>query len=125
MTIYGVDRKFRLTVGAYRKISESLPGGDMNKLGDLLGNDDPFVIMNTVFRLACIMNERYERQQAFLDPDFRKHRRLTVEELETLSIQDVVGPLKDEVVAAIIDSQKTEINIKNPPEAEEEPSISQ
>lgn len=112
MVIYGIDRQFKLTVGAYKEIAQQLPGGNIEELGAVLTSEDPFVIMTMIFNLRVIMNKQYELQQSFMDPDYRRHRPLTVEELETLPIESVLGELKDEVIAAIVASQASEITLK-------------
>lgn len=118
MLIYGVDRKFKLTVGAYRKIAELLPGGNIESLGEALTSDDPFTIMTMIFNLAVIMNDQYERQMAFVDREYKKNPPLTIEELETLSIEQVTGELKDEVMEAIVNSQKETLPLKKTEGAE-------
>lgn len=118
MLIYGIDRKFKLTVGAYKKIAELLPGGNIESLGEALTSDDPFAIMTMIFNLAVIMNERHEKQMAFIDREYRKNPPLTVEELETLSLDQVTGELKDEVMRAIIESQTETLPLKKTEEAE-------
>ena len=65
-----------------------------------------------IFNLAIVMNKWHDKQQAFLDPDFKKPRPLTLEELETLPMSEVVGTLKDEIINAIVTSQETEIPLK-------------
>jgi len=118
MVIYGIDRQFKLTVGAYKEIAQQLPGGNIEELGAVLTSEDPFVIMTMIFNLRVIMNKQYELQQSFMDPDYRRNRPLTVEELETLPIESVLGELKDEVIAAIVASQASEITLeKTSPEA--------
>ena len=112
MIIYGIDRKFRLTVGAYKRIAELLPGGEIERLGDALTNEDPFKIMDMIFNLAVIMNDQYERQTEFLDRDYKRNPPLTLAELETLTLDRVTGQLKDEVMRAIVDSQKEELPLK-------------
>ena len=112
MTIYGIDRKFKLTVGAYREIASMLPDGNIEELGAIFSSDSPFHSMTAIFNLAVIMNKAYETQQKYIDPEYKTNRPLTVEELETLSMDDVIGQLKDEVIQAIIDSQRTEIELK-------------
>lgn len=123
MVIYGIDRQFKLTVGAYRDIARQLPGGNIEELGAVLTSDDPFTIMTMIFNLAVIMNRQYELQQSFIDSSHTMSRPLTVEELETLPIGTVLGDLKDEVMAAIVSSQSTEITLKktNPEAGEESP----
>ena len=120
MLIYGIDRQFRLTVGAYREIRRTLPNGNIEELRNTLGSDDPFVTMRTIFDLAVIMNRWDEKQKSFADPTYTPNRPLTLEELETLPMSAVVGELKDAIVAAIIDSQETEISLKNGEGAESE-----
>lgn len=112
MVIYGIDRQFKLTVGAYKEIAQQLPGGNIEELGAVLTSEDPFVIMTMIFNLRVIMNKQYELQQSFSDPDYKRNRPLTVEELETLPIESVLGELKDEVIAAIVASQASEITLK-------------
>ena len=112
MVIYGIDRQFKLTVGAYKEIAQQLPGGNIEELGAVLTSEDPFVIMTMIFNLRVIMNKQYELQQSFMDPDYRRNRPLTVEELETLPIESVLGELKDEVIAAIVASQASETTLK-------------
>ena len=112
MVIYGVDRKFKLTVGAYKKIAELLPNGRIEELSTALSADDPFQIMDMIFNMAVIMNDQFEKQMSFIDRSYVLNPPLTVAELETLPINDVVGQLKDEIVQSIVDSQKTEINVK-------------
>ena len=112
MQIYGIDRQFKLTVGAYKEIAQQLPGGNIEELGAVLTSEDPFVIMTMIFNLRVIMNKQYELQQSFMDPDYKRNRPLTVEELETLPIESVLGELKDEVIAAIVASQTSEITLK-------------
>ena len=112
MVIYGIDRQFKLTVGAYKEIAQQLPGGNIEELGAVLTSEDPFVIMTMIFNLRVIMNKQYELQQGFMDPDYKRNRPLTVEELETLPIESVLGELKDEVIAAIVASQASEITLK-------------
>ena len=117
MVIYGIERGFRLTVGAYREIAEMMPNGNIEELRDVLGSDDPFMTMGTIFRLAVIMNKWDEKQKKFSDPEYIENRPLSVEELETLPMTDVVGDLKDEIVDAIIASQNTELTLKKTNEA--------
>lgn len=112
MTIYGVDRHFRLTVGAYKDIASMLPSGDINDIWDLIRSEDPFIIMDTIFSLAIRMNKQYEIQQSFMEPGYKKNRPLTREELETLSLDEVTGPLREEVMQRFIDSQKQEVELK-------------
>jgi len=112
MTIYGIERKFKLTVGAYREIAGMLPSGNIEELGTILSGDDPFRTMEMIFNLAIVMNKWHDKQQVFLDPDFKKPRPLTLEELETLPMSEVVGTLKDEIINAIVTSQETEIPLK-------------
>lgn len=112
MVIYGIERNFRLTVGAYKKIAELLPGGEIERLGDALTNEDPFKIMDMIFNLAVIMNDQFERQMEFIDKDYKRNPPLTVAELETLSLDRVTGQLKDEVMRAIVNSQKEELPLK-------------
>lgn len=112
MVIYGIDRQFKLTVGAYKEIAQQLPGGNIEELGAVLTSEDPFVIMTMIFNLRVIMNKQYELRQSFMDPDYKRNRPLTVEELETLPIESVLGELKDEVIAAIVASQASEITLK-------------
>ena len=119
MTIYGIERGFKLTVGAYKEIASMLPDGNIEELGAILSSGDPFNTMTAIFNLAVIMNKRYETQQKFLNSDYKPNRPLTVEELETLSMDEVIGELKDEVIRAIIESQHTEIELKKT-EAEKE-----
>lgn len=112
MTIYGIERHFKLTVGAYREIAQMLPNGNIEELGAILSSDNPFQTMTMIFNLAVIMNKAFETQQKYLDRDYKPNRPLSVEELETLSMTDVIGDLKDEVIEAIVESQKTEVNLK-------------
>lgn len=118
MLIYGVDRQFKLTVGAYKKIAELLPGGNIESLGEALTSEDPFSVMTMIFNLAVIMNEQYEKQMAFIDREYKKNPPLTMEELETLSLEQVTGELKDEVMLAIIESQKETLPLKKTEGAE-------
>lgn len=112
MEIYGIERHFKLTVGAYREVAAMLPGGNIEELGAALTSDDPFRTMTMIFNLAVVMSKWYEKQQSFLDPDYKKPRPLTLEELETLPMSEVVGSLKDEIIRAIVSSQETEIPLK-------------
>lgn len=112
MIIYGIERKFKLTVGRYKKIAELLPSGNIEELRTALTSDDPFRIMEMIFHLAVIMNEQFEKQMSFIDRDYVKNPPLTLAELETLSIDEAIGTLKDEIIRSIVDSQKTEINVK-------------
>lgn len=125
MVIYGIDRQFKLTVGAYKEIARQLPGGNIEELGAVLTSEDPFAIMTMIFNLATVMNRQYELQQSFMDPSYKKNRPLTVEELETLPVGDVLGELKDEVMAAIVASQASEITLKktSPEAGEESPTV--
>ena len=45
MEIYGIERHFKLTVGAYREVAAMLPGGNIEELGAALTSDDPFRTM--------------------------------------------------------------------------------
>lgn len=112
MEIYGIERHFKLTVGAYREVAAMLPGGNIEELGVALTSDDPFRTMTMIFNLAVVMSKWYEKQQSFLNPDYKKPRPLTLEELETLPMSEVVGDLKDEIIRAIVSSQETEIPLK-------------
>lgn len=120
MLIYGIDRQFRLTVGAYKEIRQHMPNGNIEELSNALGSDDPFMTMETIFNLAVIMNKWDEKQKSFADPTYTPNRPLTLEELETLPMSVVVSDLKDAIVEAIIDSQETEIALKNAQGAESE-----
>lgn len=112
MTIYGIERNFKLTVGAYREIARLLPDGNIEGLGSLLSGDDPIRMMQMIFNLAVIMSKWAELQRSFEDKDFVKPRPLSVEELETLPMDVVLGSLKDEIIRSFINSQETEIPLK-------------
>ena len=112
MKIYGIERHFKLTVGAYREIARLLPDGNIEGLGSLLSGNDAMMMMQMIFNLAVIMSKWAEKQRSFEDTDYVMPRPLTVEELETLPMEAVLGSLKDEVMQAFIDSQNTEIPLK-------------
>ena len=112
MKIYGIERHFKLTVGAYREIARLLPDGNIEGLGSLLSGNDAMMMMQMIFNLAVIMSKWAEKQRSFEDTDYVMPRPLTVEELETLPMEAVLGSLKDEVIQAFIDSQNTEIPLK-------------
>lgn len=112
MKIYGIERHFKLTVGAYREIARLLPDGNIEGLGSLLSGNDAMMMMQMIFNLAVIMSKWAEKQRSFEDKDYVMPRPLTVEELETLPMEAVLGSLKDEVIQAFIDSQNTEIPLK-------------
>ena len=54
MEIYGIERHFKLTVGAYREVAAMLPGGNIEELGAALTSDDPFRTMTMIFNLAVV-----------------------------------------------------------------------
>ena len=112
MTIYGIDRNFKLTVGAYREIARLLPDGNIENLGSLMSGNDPIKMMTMIFNLAVIMSKWAEKQRSFEDRDYEKPRPLTLEELETLPMDVVLGPLKDEIIRSFIESQNAEIPLK-------------
>lgn len=112
MKIYGIERHFKLTVGAYREIARLLPDGNIEGLGSLLSGNDAMMMMQMIFNLAVIMSKWAEKQRSFEDKDYVMPRPLTVEELESLPMEAVLGSLKDEVIQAFIDSQNTEIPLK-------------
>ena len=112
MTIYGIDRNFKLTVGAYREIARLLPDGNIENLGSLMSGNDPIRMMTMIFNLAVIMSKWAEKQRRFEDRDYEKPRPLTLEELETLPMDVVLGSLKDEIIRSFIESQNTEIPLK-------------
>lgn len=121
MKIYGIERHFKLTVGAYREIARLLPDGNIEGLGSLLSGNDAMMMMQMIFNLRVIMSkwaekqETYEKISAGEDPKqviAAMPRPLSVEELETLPMEAVLGSLKDEVIQAFIDSQNTEIPLK-------------
>lgn len=109
MKIHGKERNFCMTVGAAKRIAKLCPEGKIENLNIVLSNDNTVEMVEKVTEILVILNEGYESKRAFEEPGYTPDV-LTVEELETLEIQELTK-LQTEALRAARKDQKPDVEI--------------
>ena len=109
MLINGKQRDFMFTVGAYGKIANLCPDRNIMRLPEVLNEGNENLIQNFM-RIAVILNEQSENYKKYNEEEFNKP--LSIEELEMMSIDEFPILIK-EILSALSDGQKTEVEIES------------
>lgn len=102
MKINGVNRKFRLTIGAVAEISAICPDGDIDRMSELFESKDLGSILTATAKIAVAMNK-------YTDPTIDP---LTVEEVFGLEMPEFTA-LQNEILAAYKGDSTPQINAKS------------
>ena len=102
MKINGVNRKFKLTIGAVAEISAICPDGDIDRMTELFETNDIGQILESTAKVAIAMN-KYADITA--EP-------LTVDEIFALDMQGF-KELQDELVSAYRGDSIPTVNAKS------------
>ena len=109
MKIHGKERNFCMTVGAAKRIAKLCPEGKIANLNIVLSNDNTVEMVEKVTEILVILNEGYESKRAFEEPGYTPDV-LTVEELETLEIQELTK-LQTEALRTVRKDQKPDVEV--------------
>ena len=70
MVVYGKERGFLMTVGASAEIAKRCPDHRLENWATMLKNGDDAESIENRAALICILNEGYEQNRAFTDPEY-------------------------------------------------------
>lgn len=101
MKINGINRKFKLTIGAVAEISAICPNGDIDRMGELFEAKDIGLMLKATAQIAVAMN-RYTGTE---DP-------LTIDEVLSLGMEEF-ATLQNEILAAYKVDSTPQINAKS------------
>ncbi|MCQ2113348.1 MAG: hypothetical protein MJY95_08425 [Bacteroidaceae bacterium] len=106
MEIYGVERKFLMTVGASAEISEFCPDGDLDRLGELFEQSYGKSTRATA-KIIASLSRGYESFMKFQNPEYVQSP-LTVEQIMSLEPK-TYKLLVTEAMKAFTDSVETSV----------------
>lgn len=109
MQVYGREVDFRFTVGASAKISDLCPGGDIERLGELLNGSYGQVSRDTA-AIIVALSEGHEQARHFEDATY-KPRPLSVEEIMSLRPAEFMD-LQRAAMAAWVEDKKTTVEVE-------------
>lgn len=109
MIIYGKDYHFALTVGAAKEISDLCPGGDLDRVGELLTGSYGNAIQATA-EIICALSRGYERKMCFETPG-HDYAPLTEEMLLSLDTGTFTA-LESEALAAFSRDSATTVAVE-------------
>lgn len=107
MKINGVNRKFRLTIGAVADISAICPDGDIDRMGELFDSPEINTILTATAKIAVAMNKYTDLS---VDP-------LTVDEVFAMDM-DQFKLLQEELLAAYKIDSTPKVNVRSKKKAE-------
>lgn len=93
MKIHGREIKFLRTVKATSDIAKLCPENDIERIGELFAGDLPKTL-ETGAKIICYLNEGYEFNRAFDDPNYEP-RQLTFDEVMYLDDQTYTALMND------------------------------
>lgn len=70
MIVHGKDIRFALTVGTSAEIAKLCPGGDLNRIGELFG-DNYAKTLDVAARFCVALNRGYIALMRFQEPDLK------------------------------------------------------
>lgn len=100
MKIYGKERGFLMTVGASAAIAKLCPDHKLEKWTEMLRESDDVVSIENRAKLIAALNEGYEQNRAFSEPDYRPDP-LTVEAILALPNREFLALLTEALNATI------------------------
>ena len=109
MIINGKERGFLLSIGAFIRISEISPGGNIQRLGELANSDNAGKAMGIIAEMATVMSEAYEEAKSFNGKE--RETPLTKAEVLTLPLKDF-QQLQESVMQAFQDGQKQTVEVE-------------
>ena len=101
MTIQGREPRFRMTVGASAEIAKLCPGGDISRIGEVVGNSTNYADnIDFIVKFLAVMSKWGEIAAAYEEKDY-KPKPLTENELYSLDMETLTQ-LQNEAFAVYI-----------------------
>ena len=109
MTVHGKERGFLLTVGASAEIAELCPGGELDRIGEVL--EGPYAkTLRMVAKIIAAMSRGYENNRKYEEPGYVPDP-LTVDEILALPTPELKA-LEDEALAKFAQDTKPAVEVE-------------
>lgn len=88
------EYKFELNIQSQNDITSLCPDNDFSRIAEILGGESITTSMNTIIKIACMLNKGYEDHRKYDDDSYEVHY-LTEEACRFLTMKEVMKLTKE------------------------------